>query len=378
MPSTRRRFLNQSLAALTLALGAGACGRRQDSVDAEGRVRLRVALPSRPDVRHAALYEAMADGRYGTAGLNVQILIGESAADVRRRLAAGQAEVGILPGDFDLFDMIAEQAPVRAHAALFRRSSMGFAARRNTRLRSPSDLSGFRVLTDQSEDSPAGRWLVSVLEGVENVALETGARPEMLMPDEASAPPAEPASGPASGPAPGPAADRSPEPPADALLEDAGRERPVIWFGDLISSFTIVEEAFGEGVVRRTAAADGYNIHENLIVCPEAFSRDNPEVLALFLETTLGAWREYLERAPEAAHALLIEANPDLTGESLVPVRHLINRFELARAGAEDPGPITPARLGASHALAVSLQLSDEGLDWSRGLAERPVDSEMF
>ncbi len=372
MPSTRRRFLNQGLAALTLALGAGACGRRQDSVDAEGRVRLRVALPSRPDVRHAALYEAMADGRYVTAGLNVQILIGESAADVRRRLAAGQAEVGLLPGDFDLFDMIAEQAPVRAHAALFQRSSMGFAARRNTRLRSPSDLSGFRVLTDQSEDSAAGRWLVSVLEGVENVALETGARPEMLIPEEAP----EPA------PAVVPAAEQPPEPPAeppaDALLEDAGRERPVIWFGDLISSFTVVEQAFGEGVVRRTAAADGYSIHENLIVCPEAFSRDNPEVLALFLETTLGAWREYLERAPEAAHALLTEANPDLTGESLVPLRHLINRFELARAGAEDPGPITPARLGASHALAVSLQLSDEGLDWSRGLAERAFDSEML
>ncbi|MBV9941975.1 MAG: ABC transporter substrate-binding protein [Solirubrobacterales bacterium] len=85
------------IAALVLPLIAGGCGEKQESVtgSASSAQQLRLMLDWFPNADHAGIYQALADGDFAKAGLNVSVQVPSDPAAPLELLAAGKVDAAI-------------------------------------------------------------------------------------------------------------------------------------------------------------------------------------------------------------------------------------------------------------------------------------------
>jgi len=90
----RALMLTAGLAALTLALSA--CGEKKESVTSSGATQsMTVMLDWFPNADHVGIYQALADGDFEKAGLNVHIQVPSDPALPLKLLEAGKTDVAI-------------------------------------------------------------------------------------------------------------------------------------------------------------------------------------------------------------------------------------------------------------------------------------------
>ena len=83
-------------AALCASLALGACGEKQDTITAGGAQRpLTLMLDYLPNPDHVGLYEALADGAFADAGLDVQVQTPSDPAAPLKLLQAGKVDLAI-------------------------------------------------------------------------------------------------------------------------------------------------------------------------------------------------------------------------------------------------------------------------------------------
>ena len=83
--------------ALGLAVVAGGCGEKQESVTgvASSQQQLTLMLDWFPNADHAGIYQALAEGDFAKAGLNVHVQVPSDPAAPLRLLAAGKVDAAI-------------------------------------------------------------------------------------------------------------------------------------------------------------------------------------------------------------------------------------------------------------------------------------------
>ncbi|MBV9681893.1 MAG: ABC transporter substrate-binding protein, partial [Solirubrobacterales bacterium] len=85
------------ITALGLALLAGGCGEKQESVSgaASSVQQLTLMLDWFPNADHAGIYQSLAEGDFAKAGLNVHVQVPSDPAAPLRLLAAGKVDAAI-------------------------------------------------------------------------------------------------------------------------------------------------------------------------------------------------------------------------------------------------------------------------------------------
>lgn len=132
-----------SLAAALAALALAACG-DQGGAEPDAPQGATLVLDFQPNAVHAPLYEALAEGYFEEAGVDVEIREPSSSADSAKLLEAGRADLAIL--DINDFGLARQRGlDLVALAAIVQRPLASVIAIDPDTIRAPADLEGKTV-----------------------------------------------------------------------------------------------------------------------------------------------------------------------------------------------------------------------------------------
>ena len=142
-----RRLSLIPLAAL-LALALAACGEKHESISAAGgsAESMTLMLDWFPNADHVGIYQALADGEFSSAGLDVHVQVPSDPAAPLQLLAAGKVDVAV---SYEPEVMLARDKgePLVSVAAIVQKPLTSIVSVGSKHITSPSDLSGKRVGT---------------------------------------------------------------------------------------------------------------------------------------------------------------------------------------------------------------------------------------
>jgi putative hydroxymethylpyrimidine transport system substrate-binding protein len=140
-----RRLAVLAVLAVSL-LGLAACGEKDDRVSAPNAQRVRLMLDYLPNADHAGIYEAIADGAFTRAGLDVEPIVPPDPAAPLKLLAAGRADIAI---SYEPEVLLARDKGLKVVSigALVQRPLTSIMALPKAKVRTPKDLQGKTVGT---------------------------------------------------------------------------------------------------------------------------------------------------------------------------------------------------------------------------------------
>jgi putative hydroxymethylpyrimidine transport system substrate-binding protein len=136
------------LTALAATLGLAACGEKHDVLTAPpgSASPLTVMLDYLPNADHVGLYEALANGDFAQAGLNVHVQIPSGPATPLKLLAAGKVDVAI-SYEPEVLLARSQGIPLVAVAAIAQKPLTSIISLASKHIRTPADLRGKTVGT---------------------------------------------------------------------------------------------------------------------------------------------------------------------------------------------------------------------------------------
>ena len=288
--ASRRLILAGGVA--TTVAGLASCFRSEAPVDDQGRVRIRFATDWRAQAEHGGFYQALASGAYERRGLNVQIVQGGPGVNVPQLLAAGAVELGMGSNSFIPFNLVAEDAPVKAVAAFFQKDPQVLIAHPDPALETIADLAGRPFLIASASRDAFWVWLKAKYgftdDQVRNYTFN-------------SAP----------------------------FLAD----RRAVQQGYLTSEPYTIEQAGDFEPKVFLLADEGYPSYATMVLAPNAFARDNAAALRAFIAASVEGWRDYIRGDGKAADALIRKDNPEMTQAVLDQARSKLRINDIVEGG---------------------------------------------
>ena len=132
-----------------------------------------------------------------------------------------------------------------------------------------------------------------------------------------------------------------------------------------------IEKETGEKVVVHLLADDGYDNYNTTITTSAKMVTEKKDVVQRFVNASLEGWAEYIKGGPgvEAAHALIKQANPDMTDEKLAYALKVMQARGIVRSGDAlklGIGAMTDARWERFYATMSEAGVFPTGLDVKR------------
>jgi len=241
------------------------------------------------DSQAAGFYAAVQNGYYAAEGLAVTLLPGGPTVDRVAAVLGGKAQLGVAGAD-ELLIARAEGKPVRAVAAIFRRSPIVFVAEAGSGIKRPQDFAGKTI-----------RVTRNLVPSLHAMTARVGIRPEQY---------------------------REIVLPSDLAAYRSGKAP--IW-GAYLTGFVVTLERAGHKL--NLIFPEDYGVHiyaDTLFTTDDLIARD-PGLVARVVRATLEGWRWAVEN-PQQVGALVRryrpDADPDLETAKMVASLPLINTGE--------------------------------------------------
>ena len=306
------------LAGLTLLNG---CARNEpETVTKAGKTFTRIILQSdwfaQPE--HGGFYQALANGYYEEAGLEVEIRQGGPNAMPAAKLIAGQVHFAF-GRSYEGILRVARGVPLLMVGAFLQHDPQGIMSHEENPVNSFEDLDGKNIMA-----MPGMAW-IDMLKMKYNI--EFGVIPH-----------------------------------------DFGMER-------FINDKTFIMQCFVTNepyYVRRKGAhpktllisSSGFDPC-HVIYTTQQFARDNPEIVRAFVAASIRGWRDYITGDPSPANKLIAARNPRMTADFMAFVRHALIENKLV-AGYPERGEyiglFSPARMEEQMQDLLSVDLLDKPL----------------
>ncbi len=135
-----------AVAVAVLAVSLAACGSKQDTGGPKRPERISLMLDFFPNADHAGIYEAIADGEFRRAGLDVAVQTPSDPSSPLKLLAAGRVDLAI---SYEPELLLARDKGARlvSVAALIQRPLTSIIALGRSHLKAPADLEGHTIGT---------------------------------------------------------------------------------------------------------------------------------------------------------------------------------------------------------------------------------------
>jgi NitT/TauT family transport system substrate-binding protein len=255
---------------------------------------------------HGGFYEALAEGLYAKAGLDVKILEGGPSVNVPQILAGGAADFGIGSNGFIPLNMLREGVKVKAVMAVFQKDPQVLITHPRPDVKKLADMKGKPIMIADASTVAFWPWLkakygfadTQIRKYTFNLApflVDPNAIQEGYLTSE------------------------------PYTIETEGHIKPQVFL----------------------LADNGYPGYANMVLVPQKWIDKNPAAVQAFVTATRNGWLDFLNKDPKPAIALIKKDNPEMTDGLIAQSIAKMKSYGLVMSGEAKPlglGYMTDAR----------------------------------
>jgi NitT/TauT family transport system substrate-binding protein len=276
------------------------------------------------EAEYGGFYQALADGTYARAGLDVEIKQGGPQVNHAQLLLAGRLDLNLTGNSFLAMNFVKENIPFRAVAAVFQKDPAVLIAHPGMGNDSFAALKGKPIMI--GADTRVGWWTF--------LKAKFGYDDSQIRPYTFNLGP---------------------------FLAD----KKAIQQGYLGSEpFSIKEQAGIEPVVLLVADA-GFSGYGSLIAASDKMIATKGDVIRRFVEASKAGWKTYLHGDPSAANALIKRENPQMSDALIAYGIAAMRQHGIVESG--DAATLGIGAMTAERWVAFYQSVSDQGL-YPKGL----------
>jgi NitT/TauT family transport system substrate-binding protein len=224
------------------------------------------------EAEHGGFYQALADGTYAKYGLDVEIVPGGPQVNNRILLSAGKLDFYISANFLQAFAAVEQNVPTIVVAAIMQRDPIAIMAHPNTGIETFADLKKVNLLLGADAMVTSFRWLKS-----EHGFRDEQARPYTFNPQPFLA------------------------------------NKRFAMQGYVTSEPFVIEQAGGFKPKIFLLADYGFDGYATTLETRTELLRNNPDLVARFIEASIVGWYNYLYGNNKAANDLIKKQNPEMT-----------------------------------------------------------------
>ena len=285
-------WLRQFCAALVLFVGA--CGPDTPKVSPQGRPQtpIRFITDWKAQAEHGGFYQALAEGLYAERGLDVSIMQGGPSVNVPQILAGGAADFGMGSNAFIPLNMRREGAKFKAVMAVFQKDPQVLITHPRADITSIGDMKGKPIMIGDASTVTFWPWLKAKFAFDDRqIRKYTFNLAPFLV------------------------------------------EQNAIQEGYLSSEPYSVEKEGGFKPQVYLLADNGYPGYANMVLVPDSWIEQKPEVVQAFVDATILGWMHYLYGDPSKGNALIKRDNPDMSDDIIAQAIDKMRSYGVALSG---------------------------------------------
>ncbi|HXC56091.1 MAG TPA: ABC transporter substrate-binding protein [Rhizomicrobium sp.] len=267
---------------------------------------IRFVTDWKAQAEHGGFYEALAEGLYRRAGLDVTIIEGGPSVNVPQLLAGGAAELGIGSDSFIAMNLVKQNAGIKAVMAVFQKNPQVLITHPRGDVRRLADMKGMPIMISDAATVAWWPWLRAKY-GFSDSQIRKytfNLAPFLVDPK--------------------------------AIQEGYLSSEP----------FTIESQAHFKPQVF-LLADNGFPSYANLVLAPQRLIDGNPRAVQAFVTATQAGWLHYLNGDPRPANALIKRDNPEMSDALIAQAIAKLKSYGIALSGdakALGLGTMTDAR----------------------------------
>ena len=296
---------------------------------AAAQTKLTLGTDWLAEAEHGGFYQAVAKGFYAKRGLDVTIRMGGPQSNPEQAIATGIVDVQMTSGSFGVLNLVKQNIPVVAVAALFQKDPQVLIAHPGQGSDSLAAMKGKPIMI--SAGARNGYWLF--------LKAKFGFTDDQIRPYNFQMAP---------------------------FLAD----KSAIQQGFVTSEPYQIERVAGIKPVMHLLADAGYTSYCDLLLVQSRMVRDKPELVRAFVEASIEGWYSYLYDDPAPGNALIRAANRDMTDDTIANAIRLLKQYGIADSGDSltlGIGAMTDARWKDFFDTAVAAGLHKPDLNYKAG-----------
>ncbi len=244
-------------------------------------------------------YEALAEGLYAKAGLDVVIMEGGPSVNVPQILAVDAADFGIGSNGFIPLNMVREGVKVRAVMAVFQKDPQVLVTHPRNDVKSLADMKGKPIMIADASTVAFWPWLKAKFGFSDTQIRKYTFNLAPFLVD------------------------------AKAIQEGYLSSEP----------YTIEHEGHIKPQIF-LLADNGYPGYANMVLAPQKWIEKNPGAVQAFVSATSKGWSDYLYRDPGPANALIRKDNPEMSKGLIADAIVKMKRYGIVASGDATSGGI--------------------------------------
>ncbi len=254
--------------------------------------KIRFVTDWKAQAEHGGFYEALAEGLYKKAGLDVTIIEGGPAVNVPQMLAGGAADFGIGSDSFIALNLVRQNAGIKAVMAVFQKNPQVLLTHPRADVKRLADMKGKPIMISDAATVAWWPWLRAKY-GFSDTQIRKytfNLAPFIVDPK--------------------------------AIQEGYLSSEP----------YTIERQAHFKPQVF-LLADNGFPSYANLIFVPQKWIDTNPKAVQAFVTATQAGWLHYLNGDPRPANALIKRDNPEMSDDLIKQAIAKLKAYGIALSG---------------------------------------------
>jgi len=254
--------------------------------------RIRFVTDWKAQAEHGGFYEALAEGLYKKAGLDVVILEGGPTVNVPQMLAGGAADLGIGSDCFIALNLVKQHAPIKAVMAVFQKNPQVLITHPRPDVKRLADMKGKPIMLSDAATVAWWPWL-KVKYGFSDSQIRKytfNLAPFVVDPK--------------------------------AIQEGYLSSEP----------YTIETQAHIKPQVF-LLADNGFPGYANMVFASQSLIDSNPKAVQAFVDATQRGWLDYLNGNPAPANVLIKRDNPEASDALIKQAIAKLKAYGIAISG---------------------------------------------
>ncbi len=298
--------------------------------------RVTFATDWKAQAEHGGFYQAVAKGFYAKRGLEVEIIPGGPGVNVPQLMGGGAVDFGMGSNSFIPLRMVEAGVPARAVMAVFQKDPQVLITHPREDVQSLADMRGKPIMVADATLTAFWVWLRAKYGFTDDQVRKYTYNLAPFLVDE------------------------------EAIQQ-----------GYVTSEPYLIEKELGTRPQVFLLADNGYPGYATMVMVPDSWIEESPEVVQAFVDGTIEGWYDYLFGDPSPANQLILADNPEMSADVLRQAREKMIDYGIVTGGDAKTlgiGAMTEERWRAFFEVMSENGIYDEDLDWQEAFTTEFVN----